>query len=175
MQPDRLYFYSGSANLLPGKGVHEIVADLATYETLGRIPHWRRMLSNFWPADFTWEGRTYRTVEHAFQAAKIALADPALALAFTLESGSPIAQGDGAMARKQRKMVLLSDAQLRTWTTHKHAVMGAAMQAKFSQHEALRDVLLATREAELWHGVGRGQPPQRILELEGVRRALQRG
>jgi predicted NAD-dependent protein-ADP-ribosyltransferase YbiA (DUF1768 family) len=37
------------------------------------------MLSNFWPVDITLGQRTYRTVEHAFQAAKIALVDPALA------------------------------------------------------------------------------------------------
>jgi predicted NAD-dependent protein-ADP-ribosyltransferase YbiA (DUF1768 family) len=41
---------------------------------LAGVRHWRRMLSNFWPADFTLAERTYRTVEHAFQAAKIALA-----------------------------------------------------------------------------------------------------
>ena len=170
---DRLYFYSGSADRPPGQGVHEAVGELSAYAALGRIRHWRRMLSNFWTADFILNGCTYRTVEHAFQAAKIALVDPALARTFTLESGSQLAQGDGAAARKERKMALLSSEQLRTWTTRKHAVMEAAMQAKFSQHEALRSVLLATRDAELWHGVGRGQPPERILELETVRRALQ--
>lgn len=66
------------------------------------------MLSNFWVADFILNGSTYRTVEHAFQAAKIALVDPSLARAFTLESGSQLAQGDGAAARKERKMALLS-------------------------------------------------------------------
>ena len=40
-------------------------------------------------------------------------------------------------------MALLSSEQLRTWTARKPAVMEAAMQAKFSQHEALRSVLLA--------------------------------
>lgn len=170
---DRLYFYSGSADRPPGQGVHEAVGELAAYAALGSIRHWRRMLSNFWTADFILNGCTYRTVEHAFQAAKIALVDPALARTFTLESGSQLAQGDGAAARKERKMALLSSEQLRTWTARKHAVMEAAMQAKFSQHEALRSVLLATRDAELWHGVGRGQPPERILELETVRRALQ--
>jgi predicted NAD-dependent protein-ADP-ribosyltransferase YbiA (DUF1768 family) len=74
------------------------------------------VLSNFWPAEFTLQGRTYRTVERAFQAAKIALADPALAEQFALESGTELARADGAAARKHRKLVLLDDAQLRHWT-----------------------------------------------------------
>lgn len=171
---DRLYFFSGSADLPPGQGVHERVADPARYAALADVRHWRRMLSNFWPADFTLRERTYRTVEHAFQAAKIALVDPALAERFTLESGTELARGDGATARKHRKLVLLDDAQLRRWDGRKHAVMRDAMQAKFSRHEPLRAVLLATLPAQLWHGTGRGQSPGRIHDLESIRDALRR-
>jgi ribA/ribD-fused uncharacterized protein len=131
------------------------------------------MLSNFWPADFALAGRTYRTVEHAFQAAKIALVDPGLAAGFALESGTSLSQGDGAIARQQRKLVLLDFAQLQDWDRRKHGVMRDAMQAKFSQHADLGAVLLATLPAELWHGAGRGQAPQRIFDLEAIREALQ--
>jgi ribA/ribD-fused uncharacterized protein len=171
---DRLYFFSGSADLPPGQGVHERVTGAARYAVLAGVRHWRRMLSNFWPADFTLRERTYRTVEHAFQAAKIALVDPALAERFALESGTELARGDGVAARKHRKLVLLDDVQLRLWDGCKHAVMRDAMQAKFSQHEPLRVVLLATLPAELWHGTGRGQPPVRIHDLETIRDALRR-
>jgi predicted NAD-dependent protein-ADP-ribosyltransferase YbiA (DUF1768 family) len=123
-------------------------------------------------ADFTLDGRTYRSVEHAFQAAKIALVDPELAAGFALESGTALAHGDGAAARKQRKLVLLDAAQLQDWDGRKHGVMRAAMQAKFSQHADLGAVLLATSPAELWHGAGRGQAPQRIFDLEAIREAL---
>ena len=171
---DRLYFFSGSADVPAGQGGHERVADAARYAALAGMRHWRRMLSNFWSADFTLAGRTYRTVEHAFQAAKIALVDPALAERFALESGSELARGDGAAARKQRKLVLLTEAQLRRWDERKHAVMRDAMRAKFSQHEPLRALLLATLTAELWHGTGRGQPPARIHDLETIRDTLRR-
>jgi ribA/ribD-fused uncharacterized protein len=171
---DRLYFYSGSADKPPGHGAHERVADEARYAALSGVSHWRRMLSNFWPAEFTLGERTYRTVEHAFQAAKIALVDPALAERFALESGTELAHGDGATARRHRKLVLLDDAQLRQWDGHKHAVMRDAMLAKFSGHEPLRMVLLATLPAELWHGTGRGQPPARIHDLETIGAALRR-
>jgi ribA/ribD-fused uncharacterized protein len=171
---DRLYFFSGSADVPPGQGVHERVAVPASYAALAAVRSWRRMLSNFWPADFTLGQRTYRTVEHAFQAAKIALVEPSLAERFALESGTELARGDGATARKHRKLVLLDDAQLRRWDERKHAVMRDAMRAKFTRHEPLRAVLLATLSAELWHGTGRGQPPMRIDDLEAIRDALRR-
>lgn len=172
MVEDRLFFFSSSADLPPGQGVHERVADTARYGALAGVRHWRRMLSNFWPADFMLRERTYRTVEHAFQAAKIALVNPALAEQFALDSDTELARGDGVAARMHRKLVLLDDAQLRRWDGHKHAVMRDAMRAKFSRHESLRAVLLATGPAELWHGTGRGQPPARIHDLETIRDAL---
>jgi ribA/ribD-fused uncharacterized protein len=171
---DRLYFFSGSADAPPGLGVHERVAGTARFAELAGMGHWRRMLSNLWPADFTLGERTYRTVEHAFQAAKIALVDPALAERFALESGTELARGDGAAACKNRKLVVLDDAQLRRWDGRKHAVMRDAMLAKFSRYERLRAVLLATLPAELWHGTGRGQPPARIHDMETIRDTLRR-
>jgi ribA/ribD-fused uncharacterized protein len=170
-QADRLYFFSGSADLPPGQGVHERVADPSVYAALAEVRHWRRMLSNFWPADFRLGERTYRTVEHAFQAAKIALVDPGLAERFALESGTQLAQGDGAAARKHRKIALLDDPNLRLWDERKHSVMRDAMRAKFDQHAGLRAVLQATAPAELWHGLGRGQPPARVRDLEAARDA----
>ncbi|GAA2876002.1 hypothetical protein Acy02nite_75900 [Actinoplanes cyaneus] len=169
-----MYYFSGSADRPPGQGAHEHVADAAHYTELAGVRHWRRMLSNFWSAQFVLGGRTYRTVEHAFQAAKIALVAPEPAERFALESGSELAHGDGATARRHRKLALLDDEQLRRWDQLKNAVMRDAMRAKFSQHEPLRTVLLATRAAQLWHGTGRGQPPARIHDLETIRNALRR-
>ena len=167
---DRLYFFSGSADVPPGQGVHEQVADAARYGALAAMRHWRRMLSNFWPAEITLDGLSYRTVEHAFQAAKIGLVDPGLAERFALRSGSDLAHGDGLAARRQRKMVLLDEDQLRRWDARKDAVLRDALHAKFSRHEPLRAVLVATGTAELWHGTGRGQPPARVHDLEAIRR-----
>jgi hypothetical protein len=39
---DRLYFFSGSADLPPGHGVHEQVVDPARYTALAGVRHWRR-------------------------------------------------------------------------------------------------------------------------------------
>jgi predicted NAD-dependent protein-ADP-ribosyltransferase YbiA (DUF1768 family) len=70
--------------------------------------------------------------------------------------------------------VLLDDTHLREWDGRKQAVMRDAMHAKFSRHETLRTVLLATLPAYLWHGNGRGQQPIWILDLESIRDALRR-
>jgi len=172
MITDRLFFHSASADRVPGAGRHESVADPSIYAALAGSPNWRKMLSNFWVADFVWNGLTYRTVEHCFQAAKIALADPTLAQSFALESQSALARGDGVAARKQRKLVLLDPQQLARWDREKHVVMQSAMRAKFSQHPALAAVLLATGNAQLWHGTGRGAQPQRIWDLEAIRTEL---
>ena len=43
--PDTLAFYSKSADVAPGKGVHEHVTDPAAYTLLARAPHWRRVPS----------------------------------------------------------------------------------------------------------------------------------
>lgn len=169
---DRLFFYSGSADRAPGQGVHEQVADPQVYETLRHMPDWRKMLSNFWVAEFRSDGVTYRTVEHAFQASKIALVDPTLARQFSIESGSTIGQGDGLVARKNRKLVLLSDEQLRRWDREKHAIMQSALRAKFGQHATLRTALLSTGTAQLWHGAGRGAKPERMWDLEAIRAEL---
>lgn len=168
---DRLYFHSASADRAPGAGRHERAADPSAYAVLAGTPRWRTMLSNFWVAEFTCDGLSYRTVEHCFQAAKIALADPTLARSFALQSGSALARGDGVAARKHRKLVLLDAQQLARWERDKHVAMQAAMRAKFSQHPALRTVLLATGDAELWHGTGR-VPPQRVWDLEAIRNEL---
>jgi ribA/ribD-fused uncharacterized protein len=169
MLTDRLFFHSASADRPPGAGRHESIADPLAYAVLASIPNWRKMLSNFWVAELVFDGLTYRTVEHCFQAAKIALADPTLAREFALESQSELAQGDGVAARKQRKLVLLDPEQLARWDREKHIVMQSAMRAKFTRHAALRNVLLATGDAQLWHGTGRGARPQRIWDLEAIR------
>ena len=51
---DRLSFFSGSADLPVGQGVHERVTDATGYHGLAGVRHWRRMLSNFWRPTSPW-------------------------------------------------------------------------------------------------------------------------
>ena len=152
-------------------GAREWVADATKYRALNAIPHWRRVLSNFHAYPFTYGGRTYRTIEHVFQARKIVLAEPQRAYEFTVESGTPLGLGDGLEARKARKLVTLSGTQLQEWNRMKDQVMAEAAAAKYKACEEARVVLIATGQAELWHVVPRGQPV-RFQHLEAIRGSL---
>ena len=108
----KFYFYSKSADKAPGKGANEIVVDPSEYSELAKIKDWRKVLSNFHVSPFVFEGFTYNSIEHVFQSKKIGLVSPEKAFLFTLESGSEIGKGDGLMAQKNRKLVVLKQNDL---------------------------------------------------------------
>lgn len=168
---DKLYYFSGSADKLPGKGANEYVSDVTKYSSLASVKDWRRKLSNFHIAPFECYGRRWNTVEHMFQAAKVALVDKKLAHTFCLDSGTELSQGYGSEAQKRRKIVLLNDSQLSEWEDIKRSVMYDALYAKFSQNEDMKCILLCTADAELWHGTPRHKP-SRQYSLELVREQL---
>lgn len=169
---DVLKFWSKSADKKPGKGAGESVKDPARYDGLAEIPDWRKVLSNFHVCPFRYNGRTYRTIEHAFQATKIGLQDPSAAERFTVESGTDLgARGDGLAARKERKMVMLSGGRLTAWNLFSGEVMSRIAQAKYDQCAEARRVLRATMDAQLWHVVPRSSPV-RFTHLEHIRSGL---
>lgn len=138
MNPDRLYFFSRSADKYPGKGVNEYVSNPNKYLELSQIPNWRQMLSNFWIAPFTIDGVSFNTVEHMFQGYKINIANPQLGFMFSLNSGSDLSKGPGEAAQKNRKAAILSPEQLRQWENMKDQVMYVALYSNFSQHPDLK-------------------------------------
>jgi hypothetical protein len=180
---DKLVFKSTSADKAPGKGVHESVGNPLAYITLKGIKNFRRYLSNFdTSCSFVWTGPfstpyTFRSIEHAFQAAKIHIADPAAAFRFTVESGDAIGLGDGAVAQKHRKLVKLTKSQLEEWADCAVSTMASAAEAKFAQNpdsNAAR-VLKATGSAELFHLVtkrGSASELVRFTHLEKIRESL---
>jgi predicted NAD-dependent protein-ADP-ribosyltransferase YbiA (DUF1768 family) len=166
---DKLYFYSKSADKpKPGKGTNEVVEDPDKYAELAKIVGWRKVLSNFHFCPFKFEGKTYNTIEHVFQAKKIALEDPVKADTFTVESGTDLGKGDGALAQKNRKLIKLSKTSLAKWDDMKDKVMKDAAVAKYKACPEARTVLQHTQNAELWHIVMRKQPT-RFVHLEEIR------
>ena len=116
MEEDKLFYYSKSANKQAGKGVNEFVSNYNEYDELNKIKDWRKMLSNFYVSEFTYNGKTYYTAEHAFQAKKIELVDENKANLFCIESGNIIGTTkDGNIARKNRKLVILDDERIKIW------------------------------------------------------------
>jgi predicted NAD-dependent protein-ADP-ribosyltransferase YbiA (DUF1768 family) len=166
---DKLYFYSKSALVPAGKGTNEIANEYELYDSLGTT--FRQVLSNFHVCPFKYQGYTYNSIEHVFQAMKIALADKEEAFKFTVESGHDIGLGDGAMAQKNRKLVKLDDSVLNLWHTIKHGVMRDAALEKYKTCQESAKILKATLGAELWHVVSR-KKPERFHHLEEIRKLL---
>jgi predicted NAD-dependent protein-ADP-ribosyltransferase YbiA (DUF1768 family) len=170
----KLAFYSKSRDYPAGSGPQEYIVDITKYnfKELNNIRDWRKILSNFhvYPFKYT-DGYTYNSIEHVFQAMKIALVDPEKALLFTVESGDDIGVGDGAIAQKNRKLVKLDKNHLYQWDKIKANVMRTAAECKYAQCEEAQKVLIATGDAELWHIVSRSSPV-RFEHLEKIREKI---
>lgn len=112
------------------------------------------------------------TIEHAFQAAKIALADARRAEEFAVESGTALGLGDGAAAQRARKLVRLTPDMLRAWDAMKDEMMAAVAAAKFKACPEAAADLAATGNAQLWHLVthrGKASSLVRFVLLERIR------
>ena len=168
---DALFFYSKSKDALPGKGANERVATPSRYMELSKFANWRRVLSNFHVHPFKYNGYTYGSIEHAFQAVKIALVDKDKAYQFTVDSQSELGLGNGADAQKARKLALLNKEQIGEWARISRNIMADIAKAKYAQCELACEILMATNDAELWHIVSR-KKPERFIHLENIRSEL---
>tara|TARA_Y100000389_G_scaffold204963_1_gene261315 strand:- start:6793 stop:7281 length:489 start_codon:yes stop_codon:yes gene_type:complete len=161
---DKFYFYSKSKNLPVGKGIHEEISD--SYDDLNKINNWRRILSNFHESIFTYNGKKYKTIEHAFQAQKFP-SD----ISVLFEVGNKIGDSDGNEARKNRKIKKLSKTELDIWNNKKDRIMYDISLQKYKSSDIAKNVLLNTKNAELWHIQPR-QKPIRFHHLESIRKEL---
>lgn len=94
-----------------------------------------RFLSNFWPVPIQFEGMTYRSVEHAFQAAKTT--DRVSRLMLMAAPTPEVARRIGS------KIELRSD-----WEACRNDVLAGLLRQKFSL-EPFRTYLLQTGDLEL--------------------------
>lgn len=103
-----------------------------------RVGDARGFLSNFAPSPIRLKGRVWPTVEHYFQAQKYA--GTARKAAIRKASWPRLA---ARMGRDRTHRIR------RDWGAVKVGVMRAALVAKFTQHQDLREALLSTGDAEL--------------------------
>jgi ribA/ribD-fused uncharacterized protein len=119
--------------------------------------------SNFSPHPVELKGRTWPTTEHYFQAQKFA--------GTAHEEPLRLAKSPMIAARmgRSRERPLRSD-----WEAVKDDIMREALRAKFTQHPALRSLLLETGNAELvehtrndayWGNGGDGSGQNRLGQL----------
>ena len=180
-------FYSKSADKpLPGKGAGETIEprNIKQFADLAAMPGWRKVLSNFYMGPFKLDNRSWNSVEHYYHANKFKKGHPEFYQQFTVESGTDISK-DPAFAKaaggktgkykkkdwKRPKDVVI-DADFFS-SGRNQQVMKAGQLAKYSQNEAAKAVLLATKDAKLQHHV-RGQPPIVFYDSMKIREELKK-
>lgn len=98
-----------------------------------------RFLSNFFPCRIDWEGITYPSVEHAYQACKTLNQKERLRIA---SLSTP-----GQAKRIGKELTIRPD-----WETVKISIMESLVRHKFSRHPTLKQLLLATANQEIQEG-----------------------
>ena len=99
-----------------------------------------RFLSNFWPVRVLWDGQEYRSVEHAYQAAKT--------LDFAQRRAIQDAPTPRDAKRWGRRITIRPN-----WDEDKLDVMLCLLRQKFdTHHPALRAALASTSDAKLVEG-----------------------
>jgi ribA/ribD-fused uncharacterized protein len=170
-------FYSKSSDAAkPGKGSGEMIADerindfkeLALAENKG----WRKVLSNFYDAQFQIDGKMWASVEHYFHAMKFKDSHPEHYMKFSLDDESSSFNKDPTLAKKQGRKVKLNEEQRAKWETIKSGVMKRAQLEKYRISDHARKILLLTKDAKLMHYLGRGQGAVEFTETMEIRRDL---
>jgi predicted NAD-dependent protein-ADP-ribosyltransferase YbiA (DUF1768 family) len=202
MMNDKFYFYSKSAGAKPGKGSNEILVDpknVDKYKDLQKVKDWRKMLSNFYISPFILDDEKWNTVEHFFHAVKFrdnktTGKNYEFYKTFTIDSGSPwslepiAAKQAGKAGRISKTTGKIYDKKIGNIKIPKdvslrpdfytggveHRLQSIAFLAKFTQNDVLKHMLLETKDAELWHFVGRGAPNQLWINLMKVRECIRK-
>jgi hypothetical protein len=141
-------------------------------DKIGEFQGEYRFLSNFWPAEVVYEGITYPTAEHAYQAAKTLDVEQRKTIA---AMSTPAAAKAAGRALKLRE----------DWDTAKFVVMEDVVRYKFTHHSELRAKLLASgnkllEEGNTWNdriwGIYQGQGENHLGKiLMKIRDELRRG
>jgi predicted NAD-dependent protein-ADP-ribosyltransferase YbiA (DUF1768 family) len=183
---DKFVFHSRSADAPPGRGRGEKVRNPKDYTELEKIENWRKALSNFHVAPFILDDNEWNSVEHFFHAVKfrnnkIQSENYKYYKTFTVNGDRPwstnpiFAKQAGKAGRKSiRKgkentfagiidgVKIPTNVNMREdfYTSKVYSrLQKVAFLAKFTQHDDLKRLLLATGDAELWHYAGnRGKP-----------------
>lgn len=170
---DRIQFFAKSADKRAGEGVGDQIKHPRMYESLCLIPNWRKIFCSLWDIQsFQHEGYTYKSVDHAYQAAKFCFCNcESTAFLFALESCSQIAGGSGLDAFHARKICILDHKQIKRWDTVSREFKRQIYRSKYSQIPIAKQVLLGTCKAELWNK-GPRIKEQRCYLLEETREWL---
>lgn len=176
--------YNRSGNDKPGHGPGEYVPSgmQHLFVPLSKYPNWRRSLTNMAESPFVLDRRTWFSVEHYYQGSKFKKHNHDFYLQFSLDSKSEIsknpelARAAGSesgifQGKLYRPKAVTIDRDFFSGGRGAEA-LSSAMEAKFRQHTDLRNILLGTLNARIYH-FQRGERPILFKPLLQIRSKLE--
>jgi predicted NAD-dependent protein-ADP-ribosyltransferase YbiA (DUF1768 family) len=158
-----------SGKKLPGLGAGEKIPKemIREFSELATIPDWRKKLDDSWSQPFILDNHKWNSVIHYMEASKFKNTNPEFYLSFTVESGTPlsknseIAKAAGSKKGKYegeliRPIKVKIDPEYNTKKEEKN--INNALQAKFTQNEDLKKMIIATKNAKLVHSTKSKEP-----------------